>query len=60
MDNLLNDFNKEMKAYEEEFTFEEESYRNTEKRLYEINHLKSKYGDTIEEIIKYGQNAKEQ
>ena len=60
VDNLLNDFNKEMKAYEEEFTFDEESYRNTEKRLYEINHLKSKYGDTIEEIIKYGQNAKEQ
>ena len=39
---------------------DEESYRETEKRLYEINHLKSKYGDTIESIIEYGQNAKEQ
>ena len=60
LDNLLNDFNKEMKVYEDEFTFDEENYRETEKRLYEINHLKSKYGDTIESIIEYGQNAKEQ
>ena len=49
-----------MKVYEDEFTFDEENYRETEKRLYEINHLKSKYGDTIESIIEYGQNAKEQ
>lgn len=60
LDNLLNDFNKEMKVYEDEFTFDEESYRDTEKRLYEINHLKSKYGDTIEEILEYGRSAKEQ
>ncbi|MBQ3514463.1 MAG: DNA repair protein RecN [Lachnospiraceae bacterium] len=60
LDNLLNDFNKEIKVYEDEFTFDEESYRDTEKRLYEINHLKSKYGDTIEGIIEYGKNAKEQ
>lgn len=60
LDNLLNDFNKEMKAYEDEFTFDEESFYSTERRLSEINHLKSKYGDTIEEILEYGEKAKEQ
>ena len=33
--------------------FDEEDFRSTEERLNTINHLKGKYGNTIEEILKY-------
>lgn len=51
VDSLLNDFNREMAAYLGGLEFEEEEFYEVENRLDEINHLKSKYGDTIEEIL---------
>lgn len=51
IDNLLNDFNRELADYMGEREFAEESFYETEKRLDEINHLKSKYGNTIEKIL---------
>lgn len=51
IDNLLNDFNRELAEYMEDASFDEETFAETEKRLDEINHLKSKYGGTIEEIL---------
>ncbi|MFQ9032387.1 MAG: hypothetical protein ACLR7F_10905 [Waltera sp.] len=33
--------------------FDEEDFRSTEDRLNTINHLKGKYGNTIEEILRY-------
>lgn len=51
IDSLLNDFNREMAAYLEGLEFEEEEFYQVETRLDEINRLKSKYGDTIEEIL---------
>lgn len=50
IDNLLSDFNHEIASYLSEEEFDEEVFYQTEKRLDEINHLKSKYGSTIEEI----------
>ena len=50
IDNLLSDFNHEIASYLSEEEFDEEVFYQTEKRLDEINHLKSKYGNTIEEI----------
>ena len=50
IDNLLSDFNHEIASYLSEEEFDEEVFYQTEKRLDEINHLKSKYGRTIEEI----------
>lgn len=52
IDNLLNDFNRELSDYLTETDFDEEHFFETEKRLDLINHLKSKYGDSIEEILK--------
>lgn len=52
IDNLLNDFNRELADYLSSLEFEEEEFYAVESRLDEINHLKSKYGDTIEEILK--------
>ena len=50
IDNLLSDFNHEIASYLSEEEFDEEVFYQTEKRLDEINHLKSKYGNTIEGI----------
>ncbi|HOO28845.1 MAG TPA: DNA repair protein RecN, partial [Lachnospiraceae bacterium] len=53
IDNLLNDFNRSVAVYEEKMTFGEEEFIRTEERLNTINHMKSKYGDTIEKIMAY-------
>ena len=41
LDGLLNDFNRDMSSYLSGFEFEEEDFYETEKRLDELNHLKS-------------------
>lgn len=51
IDSLLSDFNHEISAYISSAEFDEESFYELEKRLDEVNHLKSKYGNTIEEIL---------
>lgn len=53
IDSLLNDFNRELSEYAKSFEFSEEDYYETESRLNEVNHLKTKYGNTIEEILEY-------
>lgn len=51
LDNLLNDFNREISDYVESMEFDDETFFQVEKRLDEVNHLKSKYGSTIPEIL---------
>lgn len=51
IDNLLNDFNREMAEYKSDTVFDEETFAEVEKRLDLVNHLKAKYGNTIEEIL---------
>lgn len=51
IDNLLNDFNREIAAYISEADFDEETFFRIEKRLDEVNHLKAKYGDSIPQIL---------
>lgn len=53
VDSLLNDFNRELSDYSKECEFSEEEFYETENRLNEINRLKVKYGNTIEEILDY-------
>lgn len=52
IDALLNDFNRSMAQYLDSLEFDEEEFFQLEERLNALNHLKSKYGDTIEEIEK--------
>lgn len=59
IDDLLNDFNRELAGYMEEFTFSEEEFYETEKRLDEINRLKAKYGDSIPAIRRYQEENQE-
>jgi len=51
IDNLLNDFNREIADYIDETDFDDETFYQIEKRLDEINHLKSKYGKTIVDVL---------
>lgn len=53
LDGVLNDFNRELSDYLSEWEFDEEEYRQIEQRLDLINHLKSKYGKTVEAIQNY-------
>ena len=59
IDDLLNDFNRELAGYMEEFTFSEEEFYETKKRLDEINRLKAKYGDSIPAIRRYQEEKQE-
>ena len=51
IDNLLNDFNREISDYMDDQEFDDEAFYQMEKRLDLINHMKSKYGSTISEIM---------
>ncbi len=55
VDNLLNDFNHELADYQKHLSceFSDEEFYETEKRLNEINHLKTKYGNSYEKIMDY-------
>ncbi len=51
VDNLLNDFNRELSDYMSSAEFNQEFFAETERRLNEINDLKGKYGASIELIL---------
>jgi DNA repair protein RecN (Recombination protein N) len=59
IDNLLNDFNREAASYLEDFSFSEEEFYETERRLNKINDLKVKYGRTIEDVLEALEERKE-
>lgn len=59
VDSLLNDFNRELSDYSASFEFSEEEFYEVETRLNVINHLKSKYGNSIEEILTYCEEKEE-
>lgn len=52
LDSLLNDFNRELSSYISEEEFDEETFFQVEKRLDEVNHLKGKFGGSIEAVQK--------
>ena len=51
IDNLLNDFNRSMSDYRESLEFDEEEFVKTQERLNVLNHLKGKYGGTVESVL---------
>ncbi len=60
VENLLNDFNRELSAYISGLSFSEDDFKATEERLDQINRLKSKYGPTIPAIKEYVQKRREE
>ena len=55
LDSLLNDFNRELAEYAKNLEFSEEEFQETEERLNLVNHLKAKYGNSVSEILAYGE-----
>ncbi len=51
IDDLLNDFNRELSSYMSEGEFDEETFYEAEKRLDLVNHLKEKFGGSIESVL---------
>ena len=52
VENLLSDFGHSLSDYMRGLEFDDEQFRTTEDRLNVINHLKDKYGGTIEAVLK--------
>lgn len=59
IDGLLNDYNRGMAEYLSTLEFDAGQFEQTQERLNLINHLKSKYGNTVEEIREYQTRAQE-
>lgn len=59
IDSLLNDFNRELSEYAKSLEFSEEEFYETENRLNELNHLKTKYGNTVTEVLEYCEERKQ-
>lgn len=56
VDSILADYNRDVSEYLGDCEFDEEDFRQTEERLNTVNHLKGKYGNTIEEVLAYGES----
>lgn len=51
IDDLLNDFNRSVADYQDSLEFDGEEFTALEERLNVINHLKSKYGNSVEAVL---------
>lgn len=60
LEDLLRDLVHETDSCLEGLQYQEEEFRETEERLNLINHLKSKYGNHIEQIGQYMEQAQEE
>ena len=56
IDGLLNDFNRNVAEYLSDMEFDGEVFAQTQERLNLLNHLKLKYGGTIEAVLEYQQH----
>ncbi len=59
VDNLLADYNRDVAEYLDDSEFDGADFQRVEERLNTINHLKGKYGNTIDEILAYGESRQE-
>ena len=55
IDNLLADYNRDLAEYLADMEFDGEDFTAVEERLNLLNRLKEKYGQTIEDVIAYGE-----
>jgi DNA repair protein RecN (Recombination protein N) len=51
VENLLSDFNHSLSGYLDSLEFDDEKFRNVEDRLNVVNHLKDKYGQSIDLVL---------
>ena len=60
IEDMLNDFNRDLADYLSDLSFADEEFEACEERLNEVNHLKAKYGRSIEKILSVLQTKKEE
>lgn len=60
IDGLLNDFNRDLSQYISELEFDPEDFQRVESRLNVLNHLKDKYGHSLELVLAYAQEKQRQ
>lgn len=56
VEDMLKDSAREMQNFIDRMDFSEQEFRDTENRLDEINRLKNKYGNTVEDVLKYAED----
>lgn len=59
IEELINDFNRGVSGYIDDFSFDAAEFNEIEERLNLINRFKERYGNTIEEILEYATSAEE-
>lgn len=59
IDSLLADYNRDVAEYMADCEFDDEDFGVVEERLNILNRLKEKYGNTIESVIRYGEEKGE-
>lgn len=59
VDSLLADYNRDVSEYISGCEFDEADFAAVEERLNILNHLKGKYGKTIEEVLRYGESRQQ-
>lgn len=60
IDGLLNDFNRDLSQYISDLEFDPEDFQRVESRLNLLNHLKNKYGQSLEQVLAYAQDKQKQ
>lgn len=60
IDNLLNDFNRELADYMTGMSFDAERFQEVEARLNQIHNLEAKYGRTIPDVLHYLEEKQEE
>ncbi len=59
VEDYLSDFKRNMQNYMRSMEFDESDFAKTEERLNVLNHLKAKYGDSLEKVVKHGEACQE-
>lgn len=59
IDSLLADYNRDVSEYMSDSEFDDEEFAQVEERLNTLNHLKGKYGNTLEAVIAYGEERRQ-
>lgn len=59
IEDYVSDFNRNIHTYMQSMEFDENDFKETEDRLNVLNHLKAKYGDSIEKILEHKRQCEE-
>ena len=55
IDSLLSDYNRDVAEFMSDLEFDGEDFARVEERLNTLNHLKGKYGGTLQAVLQYGE-----